>query len=963
MVRVLVFDRRDTPLFELSPDEVFALVLKEEVNGSHTLEVTTTRILQQGWRILTQSATGRWREHVVYGTDALHESGDRPLGTYYCTWSVQPDLMGTRISSMPGTRTPVTAAVALEAALEGTNRWNVGTVTQTTTGSASFYDTDGWSALSTLLEVWGGEIDVTIQVSDTGITSRSVDLYSAQGNQTPTRRYDFGEDLLSVRRKVEDGPLYCRITPRGRGEETDSGGYGRKITIESVNDGKDWLQNAQMVELAKLPDGSGGWEYPTKEIENADCETPAQLLSWAQSVLEDETAPKVTYTVDVMQLSQEGVDMQGVSLGDAVHVVDRRFGDGVRIAGRVVAQSVNLLQDGDITLTIGHLDGGLAGMFGTLGNRLAQVTSTVQAMNGGTMSTADYLSRLLDRLNADINATGGYTYITEGQGIRTYDTAVSDPLVGSEASAVVEIKGGTIRIANSRTQSSDWDWKTVFTSGHVAADLVTAASITAGFIGSPSGNYWNLDTGEARFVSTTEFIDGQGNPVEVADMVDMAQTASANAEKALKQEVGGTNLLIDTNNQTLAKKAATADRAAPTNGTSVTRTIVSIAAASRPVGGVTYAYRASFSSGNLGKWAALTYYNGQTVKLLNGRTYTVSCWAKASSSIGGQIKFQYGQTSYRASDLANLSTIWQRYSWTFTFSQSATGGSSGARVYFLAFAKTTQAVIIDIAGMKLEIGDKATDWSRAPEDEDWGNTNATALAKTYTNTISQTDRAYTYQQRQALDESFNQAKVFNRLTNNGQAQGIVLKNGQLYINGTYIQTDTLNAGIIKTGILTDKAGKNRWNMATGYLYNKNAEFENSTVKGWLTSGTQNKAQFNNGTVRFFNGSTNALTIDGALKFSDGGYGAHITFPRYLVLRGQKLAVDDRVTGNGVNGATFTLRVMIPTAPNSWGKNTTGVGNSAWPSLANHGRWDWKNPSWVTLSLKFVNGILIAAGLG
>ena len=138
MVRVLVFDRRDTPLFELSPDEVFALVLKEEVNGSHTLEVTTTRILQQGWRILTQSATGRWREHVVYGTDALHESGDRPLGTYYCTWSVQPDLMGTRISSMPGTRTPVTAAVALEAALEGTNRWNVGTVTQTTTGSASF---------------------------------------------------------------------------------------------------------------------------------------------------------------------------------------------------------------------------------------------------------------------------------------------------------------------------------------------------------------------------------------------------------------------------------------------------------------------------------------------------------------------------------------------------------------------------------------------------------------------------------------------------------------------------------------------------------------------------------------------------------------------------------------------------------------------------------------------------------
>src|SRR5699024_9564007 len=33
-----------------------------------------------------------------------------------------------------------------------------------------------------------------------------------------------------------------------------------------------------------------------------------------------------------------------------------------------------------------------------------------------------------------------------------------------------------------------------------------------------------------------------------------------------------------------------------------------------------------------------------------------------------------------------------------------------------------------------------------------------------------------------LDTSLDQQEVFNRLTNNGKAQGIILKNGQLYIN-------------------------------------------------------------------------------------------------------------------------------------------------------------------------------------
>lgn len=45
-----------------------------------------------------------------------------------------------------------------------------------------------------------------------------------------------------------------------------------------------------------------------------------------------------------------------------------------------------------------------------------------------------------------------------------------------------------------------------------------------------------------------------------------------------------------------------------------------------------------------------------------------------------------------------------------------------------------------------------------------------------------------------LDTSLDQQEVFNRLTNNGKAQGIILQNGQLYINAEYIQSLILKVG-------------------------------------------------------------------------------------------------------------------------------------------------------------------------
>lgn len=94
----------------------------------------------------------------------------------------------------------------------------------------------------------------------------------------------------------------------------------------------------------------------------------------------------------------------------------------------------------------------------------------------------------------------------------------------------------------------------------------------------------------------------------------------------------------------------------------------------------------------------------------------------------------------------------------------------------------------------------------------------------------------------ALDKSLTQQDVFNRLTNNGQIQGIYLKNGRLYINATYIDSGTMSANLIKGGTLilggaSNGNGKlsilNSSGSQVGHIDNTGAHFNQGTFSGNL----------------------------------------------------------------------------------------------------------------------------------
>ena len=508
MVRIMVFDRLDNYLCDIEPDHIVDAKYTDEVNGEHSITITTTQMLEKTNRLLIRDGMGIWHEYVVLGIVCTHENKHTVINEYYCIWSLQYDLSATFINGpydcgiVPGHASiPQLPRTALEVSIGGTSRWVIGTITVTTMAAASFYRRSGWEGLQPVIEKWGGEIQATITVGANGVVSRAVDLLSHVGSSVATRRFDYGHDIKGIKRTVSDDVWPCRIVPLGKAQETENGGYTRRPSIESVNDGIMWIQDDDAAPFVRIRNPEGEWEYPTVIVYNDTYEEPADLLAWAIEHKSEYTRPKVTYQASLAQFVRAGLHPHGIALGDEVVAVDRTFGDdGLRITARVVKIVGNLLDPSDTTLTIGNIGDSFTDHFAGLSRQVSQIADAVSRTQQ-YQSTAEYVDNLLTRINGEVNATGGYFYITQGEGVRTYDRAVSDPLVGSEATQVVEMRGGNIRIANSRTSGGDWDWKTLIQSGHIAANLVTAVNIIAGYIGNVSGSHWDLDNNELVIAS------------------------------------------------------------------------------------------------------------------------------------------------------------------------------------------------------------------------------------------------------------------------------------------------------------------------------------------------------------------------------------------------------------------------------------------------------------------------------
>lgn len=191
-------------------------------------------------------------------------------------------------------------------------------------------------------------------------------------------------------------------------------------------------------------------------------------------------------------------------------------------------------------------------------------------------------------------------------------------------------------------------------------------------------------------------------------------------------EVGGVNLLSDTNIPSMTKKAGPGNKYlsdSSTNSSYMSGSFVAIS--DPPIPNFTHAYQfeceTASSIATAGR--SLCFYNGAIAPMIDGETYTMSMYARKVSG-NGKIRFMIGYDKYpNYNNYVDVTSKWEKYSYTFTYYDSDVYNDStktgGARCYFGASCAVTGTV--QICGCKLEKGDKATDWCPSAADSLYAN--------------------------------------------------------------------------------------------------------------------------------------------------------------------------------------------------------------------------------------------------
>lgn len=480
---------------------VSAATHTDALDGTDELGITCAEDLVKGDRIVWIDLQGTCHEHIVDTIDRVHDDDGAPETQAVCINSVNE----TWDDWLDDKRPSGSVAVALASILADT-RWEVGTCDQGGSASRTFYHESVREGLAGIIETWGGELETLIVHDGASIVSRRVGVRAKRGNQSSAKRFTWTKNLVSVKRSVASDNPKTRVYGYGKGVETESGGYGRRLTFGDINGGKDYVEDADATTVWGHPDGEGGILPAVASYVNEQCEDAAQLLQETKDYLEQVKEPKVTYTASVIDLYAFGRSWEGVGVGDDVAIIDKGFSaEGVRLHGRVSQIERDLLT-GDATVTFGTLTDTMADMWQSVNHALKSNSQQNALYDAAAGTSVSWLIQLQQALNAQFNAVGTYHVETFELG-EIWSNVPLNPETGLPVKATadmwaINVNGHGQRLAAGLTSDGQWNWRTFFTGGMVTADVINAGTmkadrVRAGLLTDEKGNnFWDLTSGE-----------------------------------------------------------------------------------------------------------------------------------------------------------------------------------------------------------------------------------------------------------------------------------------------------------------------------------------------------------------------------------------------------------------------------------------------------------------------------------
>lgn len=147
-------------------------------------------------------------------------------------------------------------------------------------------------------------------------------------DQTSNQVIEFGRNMVDLEEYIDASEVYTVLIPFGKKDDD-----GNRLTIESVNGGKDWIQSDQGINL---------FGHITQAVSWDDVENPSELLTNARSLLNDSIQMATTITINAVDLHLLDVNTDSIALGDFVHVISAPHGiDSQFLCSKIVIDLQN----------------------------------------------------------------------------------------------------------------------------------------------------------------------------------------------------------------------------------------------------------------------------------------------------------------------------------------------------------------------------------------------------------------------------------------------------------------------------------------------------------------------------------------------------------------------------------------------------------------------------------------------
>jgi len=389
---------------------------EEDLDNSDMLTVTASEEPSKRDRLVWQDAGGVWHEHMVDSAKRVHSNG-RPKSEITCSNSIC-ELFGT-----PAAGTKLTGSVqALLAHLLSGTRWTCGTCSDFGNVELEVWHKNVRQCIRELCELTGGELETTVTVGSSGVTSRSARIVSERGSSSVMRQFTYGRNVSGITREVGADEVYTAIIGYGAviGDSREDYAERYAVTVESDLDLSKW----------GIPDGSGGFTNNWTTYTDSQCDDLAFLRQQCQRQLDVLSKPLIRYEFDITEVD-EGL-WSDVRLGNRVMCVDELFDPPLELTERVSHVSRRLKGRMSCKVAVGDRANPLVEQF-------KATEKTTQSSSGNSVRSYSYTPVTTDsgsyviggggggdgwthQVNGVTQATGTINFVTSGGSSSTQKT-------------------------------------------------------------------------------------------------------------------------------------------------------------------------------------------------------------------------------------------------------------------------------------------------------------------------------------------------------------------------------------------------------------------------------------------------------------------------------------------------------------------------------------------------------------